>query len=86
MIEGEKLARFNPYPNRCCSITTLIKKVIFDYDDHGSLCKKCYYYGDQLAYSLTWKYEYDERGNWVKCSFYEGDHRNCTRKREITYR
>lgn len=86
MIEGEKLARFNPYPNRCCSITSLIGKITFDYDDHGSLYKKCYYRGDHLAYSLTWKYEYDERGNWVKCSLYEGNHRNCSRVRKITYR
>ncbi|MBO4489319.1 MAG: hypothetical protein J5741_06680 [Bacteroidales bacterium] len=86
MIEGENLASYNRYPNRCCSISTLIKKVTFRYDDHGALTEKCYYTGgEMMLYRLAWKYKYDERGNWVQCKHYEDDHILNVTNRTIVY-
>ena len=87
-VEGDNLGYYNPYPNRCCSISTPIRKVTFKYDDHGSLTEKNYYSGDGMTvmYSLTWEYEYDDKGNWVKCKQYEDDHILYVTKRAIVYR
>ena len=88
MIEGKDLGYYNPYPNRCCSISTPVSKVTFKYDDHGSLTEKSFYSGDSMTviYSLTWEYEYDDKGNWVKCKQYEDDHILYVTKRAIVYR
>jgi len=88
MVEGDNLGYYNPYPNRCCSISTPIRKITFKYDDHGALTEKSYYSGDGMTvvFSLTWKYEYDDKGNWVKCKQYEDDHLLYVTKRTIVYR
>ena len=87
-VEGEHLGYYNPYPNRCCSISTPVSKVTFKYDDHGSLTEKSFYSGDSMTviYSLTWEYKYDDKGNWVKCKQYEDDHILYVTKRAIVYR
>lgn len=87
-LEGDHLGYYNPYPNRCCSISTPVSKVTFKYDDHGSLTEKSFYSGDSMTviYSLTWEYEYDDKGNWVKCKQYEDDHILYVTKRAIVYR
>lgn len=86
-VEGEHLGYYNPYPNRCCSISTPIRKVTFKYDDHGGLSEKSYYSGDGMTvmYSLTWKYEYDDKGNWVKCLHYENGFLLKKSERKIFY-
>lgn len=86
-VEGEHLGYYNPYPNRCCSISSTICKVTFKYDDHGALSEKSYYSGDGMTvmYSLTWKYEYDDKGNWVKCLHYENGFLLKKSERKIIY-
>ena len=86
-VEGEHLGYYNPYPNRCCSINSTIRKVTFKYDDHGALSEKSYYTGDGMTvmYSLTWKYEYDDKGNWVKCLHYENGFLLKKSERKIIY-
>ena len=86
MVEGEHLGYYNAYPQRCCSISSTIKKVTFRYDDHGALTEKCYYTGgEMMLYRLAWEYKYDERGNWVQCKHYEDDHILNVTNRTIVY-
>lgn len=86
MVEGEDLGFYNAYPQRCCSLSSTIKKVTFRYDDHGALTEKCYFTdGEQMVYRLAWEYKYDERENWVQCKHYEDDHILNVTNRTIVY-